>query len=291
MLKKKVYDALELTEDSGKPAVFFNILIIILIVASVLSIIIESITEFETLEFFFLIEIVSIIVFTIEYFLRLWTCTENKEFKRPIIGRIKYAFTPLALIDFLAIAPFYLPIFMSVDLRFLRVLRLFRIFRVFKLARYTHSFDILVRVLKREKEALLLTFFLLIVVVIISSSLMYYVERDVQPEAFASIPHALWWAVASLTTVGYGDIYPISPIGKLMAAIIAIVGIGFVALPTGIISSGYVEELRNRKDDTAHDIIGDLERIATLKENGHLTVEEFEQLKDDMLHNNSNRNT
>jgi voltage-gated potassium channel len=291
MLKKQVYDALELTENSGKLSVFVNIVIISLIVASVFSFIIGSIIEFENLECFIILEFLSIIVFTIEYLLRLWTCTENKGYSRPIIGRIKYACTPLAIVDFLAIAPFYLPFIIGVDLRFLRVLRLFRIFRLFKLARYTQSFDILTRVLKREKEALILTFFLLLVVVIISSSLMYYVEKDVQPEAFASIPHSLWWAVASLTTVGYGDIYPISPIGKLMAAVIAIIGIGFVALPTGIVSSGYVEEVKNRKENTSHNIISDLEKIAMLKEHGHLTGEEFEQLKNDVLSNTSNKNT
>lgn len=283
MLKKQIYDALELTEDSGKFAIIFNILIIILIIASVVSVIIGSITEFENFELFLIIEFISVIVFTIEYFLRIWSCTENKEYERPIIGRIKYALTPLAIIDFLAIVPFYLPFFFNVDFRFLRILRLFRIFRIFKLARYTESFDILVRVLKREKESLLITFFLLVIVVIIASSLMYYVEKDVQPEVFASIPHTVWWAVASLTTVGYGDIYPISPVGKLMASIIAIIGIGFVALPTGIISSGYVEELQKQRESTQIDTIHNLERIALLKEKGHLNDEEFEKLKDDLL--------
>lgn len=291
MFKKQVYDALEITEDSGKLTVFLNIAIIILIIASVFSFIIGSITQFENLEWIIFIEFLSIFVFTIEYLLRLWTCTENKEYARPIIGRIKFAFTPLAIIDLLAIIPFYLPIFINLDLRFLRLLRLFRIFRLFKLARYTQSFDILTRVMKKEKESLILTFFLLIVVVIISSSLMYFVEKDIQPEAFASIPHALWWAVASLTTVGYGDIYPISAIGKFMAAIIAIMGIGFVALPTGIISSGYIEELKNKKGNTPHEIIGDLEKIAILKENGNLTVEEFEELKKDVLNNIIHNNT
>lgn len=281
-MKKQIYDALELNENSGRLAVVLNILIIVLIIASVASVIIESITNFATIEIFLVIELFSVIVFTIEYILRLWSCTEDKNFSRPVIGRIKYALSPLAIIDLLAILPFYLPYLVNVDLRVLRLLRLLRLFRLFKLTRYTRSFNLLKRVLIREKEALIITFFILLLVVIISSSLMYFAEKDVQPDAFVSIPHSMWWAVASLTTVGYGDIYPISPIGKLMASVIAILGIGFVALPTGILSSGYIEELKNDRCQSGDDI-GDLERLVKLKKDGHITDDEFEILKKNIM--------
>lgn len=114
---------------------------------------------------------------------------------------------------------------------------------------------------------------------------MYFAEKDVQPDAFVSIPHSMWWAVASLTTVGYGDIYPVSPLGKLMASVIALLGIGFVALPTGILSSGYIEELKNERSRSGDDI-GDLERLVKLKEEGHITDEEFQRLKENIINKN-----
>jgi len=282
MLKKRVYDILELSDESDKLAISVNIFIIVLICVSVVSIIFQSMSQYQNTELFFTIEIISVVVFTIEYILRLWSCTENVHFSRPLKGRLRYAITPIALIDLLAIVPFYLPFIFPVDLRILRMLRLIRILRVFKLVRYTKSFDLLIKVIRREKEALVITFFILCMILILASSLMYYAECDAQPEAFSSIPHAMWWAVASLTTVGYGDIYPITAIGKFLGSLIAIVGIGFIALPTGILTSGYVEELKKSSDEM-NTTVTDIERIAALKENGHITEQEFEHLKYNIL--------
>lgn len=284
-IRKKVYDNLELTEDSGRFAIFLNIFIIVLIILSVLSLIIGSIPALANYEIFIVIELLSIVVFTIEYILRFWSCVENKKYHNPFTGRLRYATTPLAIIDLLAIIPFYLPFIFPIDLLFLRVLRLFRIFRVFKLARYTQSFAILSRVLKKEKESLVITFFLLIVTLIISSSLMYYAEKDVQPEVFGSIPNSMWWAVASLTTVGYGDVYPVTAMGRFMAGFIVLLGIGFVALPTAIMSSGYINELKRTNSESMANTITDLERITSLKEKGTLNPDEFDDLKNRILNN------
>lgn len=134
-----------------------------------------------------------------------------------------------------------------VDLRFLRILRLFRIMRVFKLTRYNSAMETIVRIMKNEKDKLLYTIFIMGIMIIFASSLMYYVENPVQPEKYPNILASIWWAVTTLTTVGYGDIYPVTPFGKLLCGIIAIIGIMIIALPTGIISSGFISELNNQK--------------------------------------------
>jgi voltage-gated potassium channel len=152
----------------------------------------------------------------------------------------------MALIDLVAILPFYLP-FARMDLRSMRVVRVMRIFRLAKLGRYSESLQTLQRVFKAKKEQLADTVFILLVLLVMASSLMYFAENHVQPDKFSSIPAAMWWAVSTLTTVGYGDVYPFTTAGKIIASVIAVLGIGMFALPTGILGAGFVEEREQRK--------------------------------------------
>lgn len=196
-------------------------------------------------------EIVSVILFTVEYLLRLWTSdivfpNEKTKFK----SLLKYMFSFMALVDLFAILPFYLPMIISIDLRFLRMFRLSRIFRILKINRYTKALSHISSVIKDKKDELSATIFILIFLVMISATLMYYVESEVQPYAYPNIISSFWWAIATLTTVGYGDVYPITVIGKIFASIISVLGIGLVALPTGIISSGFIESLSKKKADS-----------------------------------------
>ena len=157
--------------------------------------------------------------------------------------------SPMAMVDFLAILPFYLGIFIdasSVDARFIRGIRLFRLFRLFKIGRYSQSISQLVGVFARKKEELAITFFAVVMLLILASSVIYLVEHKAQPEQFSSIPAAMWWGVATLTTVGYGDIYPITGLGKFCGAVIALLGVGIVALPAGIIASGFNEAIQEK---------------------------------------------
>ncbi len=153
----------------------------------------------------------------------------------------------MALIDLAAILPFYLPMIINLDLRFLRILRLTRIFRILKINRYTESLEMIKVVLYKKKEELGVTTFVTFLLLLFSSSLMYYIETEAQPEAFPNIIASFWWGVATLTTVGYGDVYPITVIGKILSGIIALLGIGLVALPTGIISSGFMDEMNQKR--------------------------------------------
>lgn len=193
------------------------------------------------------LESVSVIIFTIEYILRVWSCTARREFSRPVRGRLRFMLTPLALIDLLAILPFYLPTQGLVDLRMLRAIRLARLLRILKVARYSESLQLLGRVLVLRRAELVITFSAGGFLLLIASSLMYFVENEAQPEMFASIPAAMWWGVETLTTVGYGDAIPITPLGKVLGAVIAFLGIGLFALPAGILGSGFVEEIQKRR--------------------------------------------
>ncbi|MFC1489671.1 potassium channel family protein [Candidatus Latescibacterota bacterium] len=248
-IKRKIYNIIEPDNNGTIFSKAFQIFIVILIVINVVAVMFETIESLsaEYSLFFRYFEYFSVIVFTIEYMLRLWVCTENKRFARPVYGRFRFALTPLSLIDILAISPFYLPMIISVDLRFIRILRLFRLSRLLKLGRYSKSLNLIGAVLKEKKEELVITVFIGFMLLIMSSSVMYYCENQAQPDVFSSIPSTLWWGVSTLTTVGYGDAYPVTSAGKFFASIIAFLGIGLFALPTAIIGSGFMEVMSKKK--------------------------------------------
>lgn len=188
----------------------------------------------------------SIGIFTLEYLLRLWACTldDSGLYSHPIRGRLRYVLTPLSLIDLAVILPFYAGGLAGIDLRFLRLIRLLW---VLKLTRYFPAMGILGRVLKRERRTLAAIMTLMLIILFIASSLIFLFEHDRQPEQFASIPHAIWWGVSTLTTVGYGDVVPISLWGRILGVVIMLLGIGTFALPAGVLASAFSEE-RKRRD-------------------------------------------
>ena len=194
------------------------------------------------------IEVVSVIIFTIEYLLRVWTAPYLFPDKTKLKATIKYIFSFMALIDLLAILPFYFPFFIKIDLRILRSLRLIRLFRLFKMNRYTNALRTVIQVMKNKVHELISSIFVVFILMLISSVFMYTIESPVQPEVFKNGFSGLWWAVATFTTVGYGDIYPITVVGKIISMIMAILGIALVAVPTGIISSGFIELNSGKKD-------------------------------------------
>jgi voltage-gated potassium channel len=248
-LKDAVFRVIEEPPEQYWPARFFNYFMILLIVANVLAVIFETVEPIRVQysSWFLVIDVVSIALFTIEYFLRLWVCTLHREFRDPVTGRIRFALTPLALVDLFAFLHFYIPFLIPVDLRFIRILRLFRLVRVLKLGRYSEAMKIFNRVVNKTKEQMLLALSILFIVLIIVSTLMYYAERDVQPVKFGSIPLAMWWAVVTLATVGYGDVYPITTFGKIIGGAAVVTGIAIFALPTAILSAGFIEEIEERK--------------------------------------------
>lgn len=224
-----------------------NIAIMGLIVVNVLAVVLASVDEINRAHerLFWRLELVSVIIFTLEFSARVWVCVEDPRYRRPLVGRLRYLATPMALIDLAAILPFYLGMFVKLDMRFLRALRLLR---AFKLTRHSTAMDVLLTVMRKEAPSFASAVFMMVIVIIIAASGIYLIERVNQPEAFGSIPRAIWWATVTLTTVGYGDVVPVSTLGKLFGIVITIAGVGMVALPAGIIASGFSRELHQRHE-------------------------------------------
>jgi voltage-gated potassium channel len=228
---------------------FFDTFLIVLIVVNVVAIILESVAALQARwgAAFEWLETVSVMIFTVEYLLRVWSIVDNRwqpQYQAPLRGRLRFMRSPMALIDLLAILPYWLSMFFAMDLRFLRVLRLLR---VLKLTRYSAATNLLFEVLRKEARVIAAAMFTLFLVLVLMASATYVVEHPVQPEAFASIPQAMWWAIVTVTTVGYGDVVPVTPVGKLFGALLGVVGVGMVALPAGILASGFGDVLNQRR--------------------------------------------
>jgi voltage-gated potassium channel len=189
------------------------------------------------------VEVASVALFTVEYAARLWTADLRYPDRTPWRARGRFVRSGLALVDLLAILPFYLPLLIPVDLRVLRMFRLVRLVRVLKLARYNAAVAAIGRVLKKSAPQLVSSIGVVLMLMVMGSVLMYYVEGERQPEQFSNALSGLWWAIATLTTVGYGDVYPVTGLGRILSALIALLGIGLVAVPTGIITAGFAQEV------------------------------------------------
>ena len=265
-MKKRVYGLLDGSDREYIAGRAVNIFLILLILANVGAVILESVEDFEARHGAALraFEIFSVIVFTVEYALRLWTCTEDGRRRYPdnFRGRLRYALTPMAVIDFLAIAPFYISMLFVIDLRFLRV---FRLLRLLKITRYSPAIEMLGRVLYNERRALLSAMMFMLVLLVFAASLMHMIEKQAQPEAFGGIPEAMWWAVVTLTTVGYGDVSPITPFGKLLGAAVTILGVGTFALPAGILASGFAQEIQKHNFIVNWNIVAQVPLFASLQ--------------------------
>lgn len=246
-IKQTVFGIIQPAENGNVASRIFDLFIMALIFASTASVFIMTFDiSPRTVEILVLFEKWAIIVFTVEYLLRIWTADLLFPELPPWRARIKYVFSGMAIIDFVAILPFYLPMFLAINLVSFRAIRLVRLLRLFKLNRYTDAMSSIGAVFRSKLQEILVSVFFVVIVLIIASLLIYYAEHDAQPDKFANAFSGVWWAVATLTTVGYGDIYPVTALGRFMGGIIALTGIGLVAVPTGIISAGFVELLEKK---------------------------------------------
>lgn len=281
-------------ERGGLASRCFDACLMALIVANVIAVILESVEGIflHYRELFYTFDLFSVTVFSIEYILRLWTCTETPDYHGAVLGRVRYAFTPMALVDLVAILPFFLPMLIPMDLRFVRAARLLRLFRLLKLGRYSYALKMLSGAFQKSKEILVVAASVLVVLLIFASSLMYHLEHEAQPEAFSSIPQAMWWTIVTLTTVGYGDVYPITPAGKLLGSFIAVMGIGMFAIPAGVLATAFIEEIQKKGSKTTREeetvsppeeTIALLERLDALHDKGVLSDDEFLTQKERLL--------
>lgn len=247
-----------------KSSKLFDMLLIVLIIVNVGAMMLETVPGIPAIlqHELHVIEVVSVLIFTIEYVLRVYSCASGpnrpaSQTTTPWQKRWAYIKSPMALVDLMAILPFYLSIFVAFDLRILRV---FRVLRILKIGRYSRSMQTLITVLRNESHSLIAAMSVLLLFTVIAATCIYYIEHTAQPDVFSSIPASLWWALVTLTTVGYGDAVPVTALGKVFGGLITIMGICFYALPAGILSSSYTTQMQLKRDrfkDTVRSVLDD----------------------------------
>lgn len=225
-----------------------------LIVVNVAALVVESVpgAHAEASAWFHGLEVVSVTVFLVEYALRLWAVPEQPGHSHPMFGRLRWMASPMAIVDLVSVLPTLLAL-STIDLRGLRLLRLLRILRIVKLGRYSVAAQTLANVLRSRAADLLSLLTILVVLLLVSSTVMFYFENPAQPDSFSSIPATMWWGIVTLTTIGYGDMSPVTVPGRLLGSVIAVVGIGTFALPAGLLGAAFVEELGKARHARAHD--------------------------------------
>jgi len=264
-LKKRIFDVIESPDPEDWKGKCFDEFMIVLIVINVIAVVLETV---ETLAdaygtFFLYFEYFSVTIFSVEYALRIWTADQNDDqrFHPPVKGRLRFAMTPMALVDAVAILPFYLEVFFAIDLRFMRV---FRLLRLLKLTRYSAALQMLGAAVYGQRRALGAAAVIIVTLLVFASSVIYLLEKDGQPEAFGSIPQAMWWGLATLTTVGYGDVTPISVAGRMFGGFIMVLGIGMFALPAGILATAFGNEISKREFVVNWDMVASLPLFSEL---------------------------
>lgn len=249
-LRYRTYRALD-PRDNGSPlSVAVNQLVTLLILLNVLAVVLESMPRLDPRgrAMLHIFEFASVFAFTVEYVLRAWSIVEDPRYPGAVKGRLRYMVSFLALVDLLAVAPFYLPFLVATDLRFLRGLRLFRTVRLLKLTRYSRSIQLLWSVLRETRHEMAVTFISIAFLALLAACLMYHAERDTQPDVFSSIPVAIWWAAAVLTGVGTPEA-AVTPAGRALTILVAILGIALFAIPAGILSSAFLNRMIDRTQD------------------------------------------
>ena len=267
-LKKRIFDIIQIGNKDDFISRFFDWFIVIVIILNILTVFLETFDELAGLQTLFnVIEIVTISIFCIEYILRIWTADYLYPDEKGLTARWKFLCSFDGIVDLLTILPFF---FLDGFIVF-RMLRVVRIFHLFRVNAHYDSFHVITTVLSEKKNQIISSVFIIIVLMLASSLGMYSVEHDAQPDAFRNALSGIWWSVSTLLTVGYGDIYPITVIGKLMAICIAFLGVGVVAIPTGIISAGFVEQYtKNQHSDV---------RFSDINEVGEILIDKKSEFK------------
>jgi voltage-gated potassium channel len=247
-LREWVYVSLEPAARLGTGLSLTNKIICALIVCSALAAILE--TEAAVLAYtgslFLYIEWCFTAMFLLEYLARLWVANKNPDFSDGLRGVLRYARTPAAILDLLAIAPILIT-FGGSEAFMLRLFRLLRVLRLARLGRFSEAMNYIVVAVRSRRHELFLSFCAALVLLIVSATILYVVEGGHQPKSFGSIPRAMWWAVSTLTTVGYGDVYPITILGKVFASVSALAGIALIAMPTGILAAAFSDALQTQR--------------------------------------------
>lgn len=271
-MRRRVYRSLEEFTGKGFGVSWFRKFIIILILANVVAVILESHPRYRAAygDWFFRFELFSVFVFTVEYVLRLWGAVEAPECRGLPAwkARFRYATRPLALIDFLAIAPFYLSFFVQIDLRYLRTLRLLRLL---KLSHYFPGLELFIKVIRAQLPSLAAASLIMVILILVSAIAMFTLEHPVQPDKFGSLAESVWWSVVTLTTVGYGDVTPLTFGGRFLGGVIMLLGVGVVALPAAMLAGRFAGELQMQREELS-------KQVANFVEDGWLDATEQDEL-------------
>ncbi|WP_321506587.1 ion transporter [uncultured Methanoregula sp.] len=249
-LQKQVYEILESRSRELPAGIFLSRALLLLILINVIAAVIETDAWFfhtygRTLD---IIAVFSVFVFSAEYILRVWCCTQNPAYQSPVTGRLRYMVTPAAIIDLFVILPFFcLPFVVHKGVT--SFIRFLRIFWILKIGHYTRSLGIFSRVFKAKREEIFIAFFVMLVLLVIGSALIFFAENEAQPTKFSSVLASMWWGIETMATIGYGDMVPVTPLGKIIAAFVAVVGIGLFALPAGILASGFIDEYNKTRNN------------------------------------------
>jgi voltage-gated potassium channel len=249
-IKNLIYNSLFMGVLFGESVSKSNKFILLAILISVITAILSTEIAIEAMAGYYIeiIEGVIAVIFLVEYILRVWSVGINPEY-RGVLGRFRYIFSFHAVIDFFALVITFATL-LSTEALALRIFRALLLFRVLRVTRYGRSFELLKLAFKNQAPELIITFAMAFGILFISATALYLVEGVAQPESFGSIPRSLWWSVITLTTVGYGDVYPITVLGKVLTSVLAFIGIALVALPAGILASGLTEahqEIKNKE--------------------------------------------
>ena len=289
--RQKVHAVVFPSAYGGSLHTIFDTFIVIWVIVSVMAVILESVQGIHyllNLEFIFL-DAIAVSIFTLEYCLRMYCCVEEPGYQRAVSGRLKMAKSTSSIIDLLAIAPFFLEVFLHhlIDLRFMRI---FRLLRLLKLSRYTGATQSLSKVIAREWPVMAASTFIMLLLVVMTASLGFLFEHEAQPDKFENIPQAIYWAVITLASVGYGDISPITPAGRAMTIVLSLIGIGIFAIPAAILSSAFTDQLKRDREalvNTIYEMLADghldekeIEYIRTESKRLHLSDEEIRLLID-----------
>ncbi|MCL1823392.1 MAG: ion transporter [Oscillospiraceae bacterium] len=248
-IKSRVFNAVN---PNNKQSAVFDRFILILVFINIIFIVLETFEGFlEIADYIFIyVEIFTVIIFILEYVCRLWTADMLYTKKSPFRARLKYMFSFMAFIDLFSFLPFALPFLFRFDLRVLRMLRLVRLLRLFKVTRYAFVKTLagISVVVRRKAAQLLISMLVILIFIMVMSVLIYTAEHDVQPEVFKNAFSGLWWAINTITTIGYGDVYPVTVTGKILGGITAFLSVGFVAIPAAVLSAGFIEESHKKNE-------------------------------------------
>jgi len=277
--RQKVHALVWPGEYGGKLHTYIDLFLVVWVVVSVAAVVLESV---ESIHFllnveFVILDTIAVTIFTVEYLLRVYSAVEEPRFRHHILGRFDYARSPQAVIDFLAIVPFFLEALLHhlFDLRFLRI---FRLMRLLKLTRYTGATNTLAVVIKREWPIMGGAAFVMLLLVVLTASLGFIFEHEAQPDKFENIPQAIYWAVITLASVGYGDISPVTPMGRFLTIILALLGIGIFAIPAALLSSAFSDQLRREREALQNELYEMLSDGKISAEERHLLSQEAKKL-------------